>query len=201
MKKILLLLLLAGGMLTLQAQKRFIFGPKAGFNMNTLSVNVDTIRAGIDNSLQAGVFVRLGGRFYVQPEATYQVVSGTLTQLTGGSSLSQEYKIQALRIPLILGYQLISKEMFNLRVLAGPSFTYAINKKLNPPVINDLWPIHSTDDLKDGLWAIQAGAGFDLLFLTVDVRYEKGIGNLYSGEQNLDMKNSLFNISVGIKLL
>jgi len=40
----------------------------------------------------------------------------------------------------------------------------------------------------------------DILFVTLDVRYEMGIDNLYDGSSDLLMKNNMFNVSVGIKL-
>ena len=40
----------------------------------------------------------------------------------------------------------------------------------------------------------------DILFVTLDVRYEMGIDNAYNGSSNLQMKNNIFNVSVGIKL-
>jgi hypothetical protein len=40
-----------------------------------------------------------------------------------------------------------------------------------------------------------------LFFLTLDLRYELGIDNIYSGDSNFSLKNNLFNVSLGVKLL
>jgi hypothetical protein len=45
------------------------------------------------------------------------------------------------------------------------------------------------------------GAGLDVLFMTLDVRYELGVENMYNGSSSFDLKNNTFNVSLGIKLL
>ena len=84
--------------------------------------------------------------------------------------------------------------------MVGPTVTFVLDKKLNPSTVSELWPIHTVDDIKNSMWAVQMGAGMDILFVTLDVRYEMGIDNAYNGSSNLQMKNNIFNVSVGIKL-
>jgi len=67
--------------------------------------------------------------------------------------------------------------------------------------MNELWPIQSVDDLKNSIWSVQMGAGLDVLFMTLDVRYELGVENMYNGSSSFDLKNNTFNVSLGIKLL
>jgi hypothetical protein len=45
------------------------------------------------------------------------------------------------------------------------------------------------------------GAGIDVLFMTLDVRYEIGLDNIYAGSDDATMKNNIFNVSLGIKIL
>jgi hypothetical protein len=67
--------------------------------------------------------------------------------------------------------------------------------------MNDYWPIQSVDDIKNSAWSVQMGAGLDVFFVTLDVRYEMGINNIYNGDSDLNMKNNMFNVSLGFKLL
>ncbi len=67
--------------------------------------------------------------------------------------------------------------------------------------MNEFWPIHSVDDIKNSVWSVQMGAGLDVFFVTLDVRYEMGLENIYNGSSDLNMKNNMFNVSLGIKLL
>jgi hypothetical protein len=178
----------------------FSIGPKIGYNSNTLTDNLDSIRTSIKNSLQIGAFMRIGSKFYFQPEANYQVVSGTLTKSISPTQ-SQDYTLKSVKIPAIFGFKIINKKIVNLRILAGPAFTFVIDKKLDPANMGGLWPIQSEDDLKNSVWSAQMGAGIDVLFMTLDVRYEFGIDNLYNGNKDLSLKNNMFNVSLGIKFL
>jgi hypothetical protein len=48
------------------------------------------------------------------------------------------------------------------------------------------------------------GAGVDVLFLTLDVRYELGLNNLYNTPPDgtvYDLKNNLWRVSLGWKIL
>ena len=184
-----------------KAQDVFSLGPKIGYNSNTLTDNLDSVRSSMNNSFQIGAFIRIGSRVYIQPEANYQVVTSNLNKGTGSSFQSQDITVQSLKIPALIGFKLINKGPFNLRFMAGPAYTFVINKKLDPQNMDELWPIQSVDDIKNSNWSIQMGAGFDVLFMTLDVRYEKAIDNIYNGNSNFEMKNSMFNVSLGIKLL
>jgi hypothetical protein len=184
-----------------QGQGMFSIGPKIGYNSNTLSTDFDSIKASINNSFQIGAFVRIGKKFYVQPEVNYQMVTSTLDKSLGTSILQQDITVKTIKVPLIIGVKLINPGRFNLRLLAGPAVSFLIDKEMNPSDMGDMWPIQSVDDLKNSVWSAQMGAGVDVLFLTLDVRYEIGLENIYAGSDDLSMKNNIFNVSLGIKIL
>jgi hypothetical protein len=187
--------------IVVNAQDGFSLGPKIGYNSNKLTDNLDSIQSSIKNSFQIGAFIRIGSRIYIQPEANYQVVRSNLNKGAGSSFQSQDITVQSLKIPALIGIKLINKGAFNFRILAGPAYTFIINKKLDPQHMNVLWPIQSVDDIRNSLWSVQMGAGLDVLFMTLDVRYELGIDNIYNGNSNFELKNNMFNVSLGIKLL
>lgn len=201
MKKLFLVLLISAIGPSVIAQGVFSLGPKIGFNSNTLTENIDSINAGIKNTFQIGAFVRIGSKVYLQPEVNYQLVSGTLNKSLGSIVLHQDITIKTIKVPALIGVKLIQKGPVNLRVMAGPTFTYLFDKKLDPSKMNELWPIQSVDDLKNSIWSVQMGAGLDVLFMTLDVRYELGVENMYNGSSSFDLKNNTFNVSLGIKLL
>lgn len=201
MKKALIVILLIAFVVVVKAQGVFSLGPKIGYNSNTLTNNLDSVQSSIKNSFQIGMFIRVGSKVYFQPEANYQVVTSTLNQGTGSSAQSQEIIVQSLKIPALIGIKLINRGPFNLRILAGPAYTFALNKELDPQHMGELWPIQSVDDIRNSIWSVQMGAGLDVLFMTLDVRYELGIDNMYNGSSNLQLKNNIFNVSLGIKLL
>jgi hypothetical protein len=201
MKTFLLFCLLIGIGLMVKAQENFTLGPRVGYNSNRLSDNMDSIQTAIDNSFQIGAFLRLGSKTYFQPEINYQVINGNMHKTIGASLLSQDIIIRTIKIPALIGTKLVDSDKVNLRVMAGPAVTFLFNKKLDPDHIDELWPIQTINDLKNSIWSVQLGAGLDVLFMTLDVRYELGVDNIYNGNSELKMHNNIFNVSLGIKLL
>ena len=116
-------------------------------------------------------------------------------------SLGANYTLNCIKVPVLVGVKLVKLGVANVRVMGGPAFTYMMGKKLDETSSSQLWPIKTKDDLKNSAWSAQVGAGVDILFLTLDVRYEFGITNLYKGDSDLKMKNNMFNVSLGVKLL
>lgn len=200
MKTIILIILIIASGLTVKSQSVFSLGPKVGYNSYSLTDNMDSVKSSIQNSFQIGAFIRVGSKVYFQPEANYQVEKSTVDKSIGLSILSQDVTMKSIKIPALIGVKLINGSVFNLRLFAGPAFNYILEKKINPAALNELWPIYSVDDLKNSTWSVQMGAGLDVLFLTLDVRYEMGIENTYSGNSDLNMKNNMFNVSLGLKL-
>jgi len=176
----------------------FSIGPKIGYNTNHLTTDLDSITAGSGGSFQVGAFMRIGKKIYIQPEVNYVVKGGEL--VIGGLG-KQKINLSSITIPVLVGFRPVNAGMFNVRFMAGPTFTYVSNKTLKPLEIIQAWPIHSTDDLKDSFWSFQMGGGVDLFFLTIDLRYELGVDNIYTGESDFKLRNNLFNVSVGFKLL
>jgi len=201
MKKLLFVLLMLAIGIAVNAQGVFSLGPKIGYNSNTLTDNLDSISAGMKNSFQVGAFMRIGSKVYLQPEVNYQLITSNLNKSSGASIQNQDITIHSVKIPALVGIKLINKSVVNLRVMAGPAVTFLFNKKLDPSNMGELWPIQSVDDLKNSIWSVQMGAGLDVLFMTLDVRYEFGVDNMYDGNSDLEMKNNIFNVSLGIKLL
>jgi hypothetical protein len=201
MKKVLVVVFLISFGLVVEAQGIFSLGPKGGYNSYKLTANLDSVQASIKNSFQIGAFMRIGSKFYLQPEANYQVSESTLSQSFGSVIQSQDVTLKSLKVPAIIGWKLINKSVFNLRILAGPAVTFILDKQLDPDQMNEFWPIQSVEDFKNSAWSVQMGAGLDVFFITLDVRYEMGINNIYNGSSEIDMKNNMFNVSLGFKFL
>jgi len=200
MRNFLLIILLIAFATVTNAQGGFTIGPKVGYNSYKLSSNIDSVQANIKNSFQVGAFIRIGKKVYFQPEANYQISKTTLSKSAGALVQRQNVTLTSIKVPVLLGAKIIHAKAFNLRFMVGPTVTFILDKKLNPSTVSELWPIHTVDDIKNSIWSVQIGAGMDILFVTLDVRYEMGIDNLYDGSSDLLMKNNMFNVSVGIKL-
>jgi hypothetical protein len=199
MKRILIIfLLLVMYSITGAQVPGFSIGPKIGFNSNRFTTEFDSIRSDPNGAFQFGAFIRLGKKIYFQPEVNY-VVKGGKINIDGLGN--QEVKLKSITIPLLVGIRPINAGVFNIRFMAGPTMSFISEKTLKPSVIISSWPIKSVDDIKGTIWSFQMGGGLDLFFLTLDLRYELGIDNIYSGDSNFSLKNNLFNVSLGVKLL
>jgi len=204
MKKLLFVLSLSVLAIMADAQvPGFCIGPKIGYNSNALSLDKEGISAGLKSEFQFGAFMRLGKKVYLQPEANYQIRGGILNddRATSSSSGEQTIKLKTISVPVLLGFRVINSGPFNLRLMAGPTMSFVIDKELKPAEMVGVWPIHSKDDIKNSIWSLQAGGGIDLFSFTLDVRYEIGLDNMYQGTDDFNLKNNIFNVSLGFKLL
>jgi hypothetical protein len=187
------------------------FGLKAGVSTTSLSMpTIKTITSGSTSftvagiktakyGFHGGVFVRLTFfGFFVQPEFLFSTRTSDYTvtnvQTTVATAVKQNFN--KLDIPVMLGFK-----FGPLRINAGPTGSLLIN---SPKALI------SNPDFKNNYtrmtYGYQAGLGFDLLFLTFDLRYEGSlqkyqnqIQNLTGTKFNLDDRPNAFVFSVGIK--
>ena len=202
MKKLLLFFGFIALLIPAKAQlPAFSLGPKIGYNANSLSFSRDSVQSGLQNAFQCGAFVRVGRKLYLQPEVNYQVKGGVFEGDRLSPSGLQKVTLNTITVPVLVGYHLVNGGPINLRVMAGPTMSFVINKKLDEATGSTVWPIRSSSDIKNSLWSFQMGGGVDIFFLTLDVRYEVGLTNIYTGSDNFKLKNNIFNVSLGVKLL
>lgn len=198
MKKLLILFIVLFAALDNYGQ--FTFGPKIGYNTSKLSTDLDSISASIKHNFQFGAFARFGKKLYLQPEVFYCTSGGTLKR--EGTTLKETVKMKNISIPVLVGFKLINAKVINLRVMAGPVANIIVGKDLEADdLIQD--PLQDSD-IKDMAWGFDVGAGVDVFFLSLDVRYEFGLNNLYivpDGAEDQKMKSNLFIVSLGFKLL
>ena len=195
MRKILVILVIF--FTAFDSSGQFTIGPKIGYQSSELSTDFDSIAESIRHNFQIGAFARFGKRFYIQPELFYSTSGGTLKQ--EGTTLQESVKINNLSIPVLLGYKLINVKVFNLRIMAGPVANFILGTKVEASeLVED--PLQESD-FKSASWGMDVGAGVDVFFLTLDIRYEFGLNNIYNGSYDQTMKSNLFIVSLGFKLL
>jgi hypothetical protein len=202
MKKLIMLLLALGFAGVIFAQMPgFTIGPKIGYNTTKLSTDADAVKSELKSKFQFGVFLRVGEKVYFQPEANYVTKGGVLKGVNAANEpIAQEVTLKTLTVPLLLGVRIINLKVASVHLIAGPVASFAMNKKLSISDPGASWPVQSSSDFKTASWAIQTGAGLDVLIFTFDIRYEAGLGNMYNGSQDVSFKNNLFNVSLGVKL-
>lgn len=195
------------------------FGIRAGVTGTTLSTDINNVFSS-ENMLgyQAGLFARIHiKRFYIQPELIYNHRSTklqyTVTPIHGGDGENigahTEMKIGSIDIPALFGFTIVKSKVFNFRVFAGPAISFSTKNSLEynyttddgEPIDEDLVadPL-SIDDFSKTNWYAQGGLGVDFLFLTFDIRYEKGLTALYNSG-DIDFSHNLWVFSLGLKFM
>jgi len=197
MKKYLIILVLVLSSTIVFGQ--FTIGPKVGYNASKFSTDLDTISSAFKSGFQIGVFVRIGKKLYFQPEIYYTTQGGVFE--SNKNNWEQKVNIGSLDIPALVGFKLINTKIINLRILAGPLASFVVNKSVKDAG-GILGPIENAD-INSVNWAVQVGAGLDVLFMTLDVRYQIGLNNLIKTIENSDInsKNSVWVVSLGFKIL
>jgi hypothetical protein len=174
----------------------FSVGPKIGASFSKFSTDQDQIKEEMKSTFYFGAFARLGKKVYLQPELLIMSRNGLLKDKNIPES-SNSLKIRTIDIPLMLGVKVIDLKAANVRVMAGPVASLVINKS----IASENWDEAITkNDIRNANWGLQFGAGADLLFLTLDIRYEIGM-NDYSKLQDFNLKNNMFTVGLGWKIL
>lgn len=181
------------------AQGPINIGVKFGANRSTMNfVTIDEIYEENVNHYLAGAFVRGNlGRLYVQPEVYFNTKGGIIQPVSDNQfniPTSVELNYQTLDVPVLIGVKIINKPIFNLRVNAGPVFSYITASDFS----EDLADL-TTEHLNDNYVGWQFGAGVDVWFVSLDARIE-GTGNLLNDRSSLSAKNQVFLFSAAIKL-
>ncbi len=217
MKKLFLTIALVSCSLSISAQS-FSWGPKIGIAVPSIKVSdVQDVNSGAQAlslledvngkvSGHIGVFARISLLgFYIQPEllvssSKSEVGFNIPTDDFNLESVMGEVKLNKLDIPVLIG-----KRFFKvLRVNAGPVFTLPLNEDISfKNLTTNIEDVKT--NYKSATIGAQIGAGLDLTFLTVDVRYELALQSLSEGISignaafAADQRVNQFLIAIGVK--
>jgi len=189
MKKIAIILIICLFTFSGKAQDFFDAGLKAGINSSKISTHLSDYSPQTINNYSFGAFARLNlGRIYLQPEAYYNTKGGEeISQID--ANMVNKFDLKTVDVPVLLGLKIIDQKALNLRVMAGPVFSFLTDKSVNGQL--------TKDNLQNSFLAWQYGVGVDVLFLTIDARMESYNKDFYQG---ISSKNGTFVLSLGIKL-
>ena len=193
MKKIVFAVILSLFVTGINAQPEFDLGLKAGLNNSKISNNLEDFTSESIIAWHLGVYTRLGlNRFYLQPEAYFSSKGGDLKEVLSHSIASFNYN--TFDMPVLAGYKILDKESFNLRVMAGPVFSFITSGEVSREDLFD------ADFYRNNFFGWQYGLGADLYFVTFDARIENSSNRIYSSP-NLKSRNNTFFVTVGIRIL
>lgn len=201
MKKTILLscLLALGGLSAVAQSSKFTFGIKGGVNYSNLKTQDNLTNENSVLGYQAGVFARIGGHIYLQPEL-YLATKGneyTGIQTNGGiTDIKGNIKFTTLDVPLLLGTK-IGRNKLNLRFMGGPVISFILEKDNNLGSVYN--QVSDFGNYKNQTLGLQAGAGFDIGNISIDARYEAGLSNVSQSEK-YNQQQQLVHLSLGLKL-
>ncbi len=191
---------------------QFTFGPKIGYNASQLHTSMSSIKSSFNSGFHFGAFFRIGKKVYVQPELYYTSQSGLFQtdSVNPDNNWKQKVTLGTLDIPLLIGFKIINLKVVNWRIMAGPMASFVVNSKIKD-FNSVIGPITSAD-IKKANWYVQVGTGVDVLFLTLDVRYQIGLNQVISSATsvatgtkpaqtyNLNATNKMWIVSLGFKI-
>lgn len=202
MKKIIITALSLFAITHVSLAQELKLGVKAGMNFSNLKTGSTWFSSKSKAGYQAGVWGRAGiAGFYIQPEAYFTSKTASIhpdlddaaTQLVKG-----DIKFTNIDIPILLGKK-FGFGPLNAKLMAGPLFSFVINE--NNPYAKSVNAVYKDafDDYKKQFSSLVFGTGIDVSKLSVDLRYELGLGNI-SKYEGVKQKLNLWTISVGYSL-
>ena len=195
MKKILLVATLAMfSMATFAQQKLFTVGLRAGVNLSQVAGNDLSLSSGGKNfSFKAndtraygfvgGIFMRFGKTIFIQPEILLSQKGGKFDVFEDGKSNGKtiDLKLTNIDFPVLIGVKISDV----LRINAGPIATFRLsdNGKLGDS-IKEYQGQNANEIFNNVVLGYQAGVGFDIGKLNIDLRYEGNVNDVVNVKFN-----------------
>ena len=190
----------------------FRLGIKGGVTMADIKIDgitINNIGGFVVDNINAksgyigGIYMRLGRKFFVEPELLVSYKSGSFDVFKSLTTqrLQFDVKYTSMDIPIMMGYRLGP-----LHVMAGPVVSYSMtsNSSIAETLGLNLGSLQAAT--QNAYFSYTAGAGIDLLGLTLDVRYEGNLTDLSKTVPlpqgvNFSQKASLWHATLGMKIL
>jgi len=193
MKKIMLTALIA--VITMVSVSAQNFGAKAGVNFASLNGDdAEDFDGRTSFHIGAVVEFEISETFSFQPELMYSSQGAESSFSEEGFDYEMKIKLDYLNIPLMAKYYVT--EGFSIE--AGPQVGFLLSAKLEYEADGD----SESEDIKDELSSIDFGLNFGLGYkldsgLNFGARYNLGLSNVDDSDDDMDLKNGVFQISVG----
>jgi len=142
---------------------------------------------------EAGVFMRLGDRFYFQPEVNYVFKRSSILELGDEIAENVQLKQHFISVPALLGYHFVNNENFKFHLTIGPRFDFKIADNLD----GSGWQTNAVQ------WGGQVGLGIDFWRFTLDVSYGIAADRFkYTATSEPSTKlTNMFLASLGFKIV
>ena len=179
MKKLMLFTALAVFGFNFNHAQEVSFGLKGGVNFANFTGDDSADAKGM-TSYHVGGVVKIGvtDKFFVQPEVLYSA--------QGTDSYLGDFRLDYINIPVLAKFMIVD----GLSIEAGPQIGFLTSSKLENEDIKDF--VKKTD------FSALVGLGYLLDGgLNFAARYNFGLSNLNDSDLDIDLKNGVFQLSVG----
>ena len=189
MKKLLLTAIITMSYMTIFAQEKlFTVGLRAGVNLSQVAGNNLSLSGGgknftfKNNSTRAygfvgGIFMRFGKKIFIQPEILLSQKGGKFDVFEDGKSNGRtvDLNLTNIDLPVLVGVKLGNV----LRINAGPVASFRLSDSGNlGDSIKEYQGQSANETFKDVILGYQAGVGFDIGKLNIDLRYEGNVNDV-----------------------
>ena len=177
---------------SISAKAQFSLGIKGGVNFS--DINTNNFNSSTVAGYQAGLFARIGGPIYLQPEVYVSSTGGKFE--SNDNSYSGKVTFTNLNVPLLIGAR-FGPNSLNFRVMAGP--VYVANLSTSESLSQNFTNAYNDfGHYKNSTLGYQAGFGGDIGAITADLRYQ---GNFSDIDQSYGQRQNIWALSVGFKIL
>lgn len=166
------------------AQSAFCFGIKAGVNFSNY-ISKSTMKPGGE----AGIFLRAGRGFYLEPAVMYSFRSTNFKDLKEEIQQSFEVGQHFIDVPLLFGYKIVRRPNFNFRIFIGPRVGFRVGSDYD----------NFDDAIGYAQWGGQAGLGIDFWRFTLDVKYDISASKFKEYDESTFWKQNMVNLNLGFK--
>ncbi|GGF23953.1 porin family protein [Echinicola rosea] len=183
------------GLGTVAKAQDFSIGPKLGISQGNIKVDGEGYESGSEKlGYHVGAFVRMGGNsLYLQPEVLYVNTGGEIKETQGTDERSYEASFNRFDVPIMVGFKI--GDVF--RVQGGPVASFLLNSKFKDNIAPDPEP-----EYKNATVGYQAGIGFDIANMIIDLKYEGSLSNQAESIAGFDtdQRQNQLIVSLGLRL-
>lgn len=200
-RSVLTLLFVAAAFSFAAAQSPINVGIKAGANFSNINLDGEGVTDEDFKSqvgLVAGGFVRINlGKLSIQPEVLYSQKKFKKE----ADGFTDEYTLNEVDVPVLLGIKLVDAAVVKLRLVAGPMFSFNVDSKVDASDGSEF----SEDIWEDAKIGYAAGLSLDVTKITIDVRYNGQFSDTFDSSQfgvdDFESSTGWFQVTVGFKFI
>lgn len=170
--------------------------PQLGVLFTDLTEDLPGVESKAAVGVQLGLDLRIGDRFYFQPGGHFGRSATTVKYTFTDTTVIEDNLIRTTaKFKALVGYDLIHRSVFKLRVNAGPTYEALLSVDSKDDEI-----AFNKDDYNAGSFNMDAGVGLDLAMMSAEAGISYGLSRAYKDAGELEGKAKYFTffITLGI---